>query len=139
MLRLLLITSLVFTLLFSGALASLRLQPQPTREAQGSLGGCSMPCWQGVQPGGTSREAAIARLNTLIGFPPAMTGCANPSLLSCDLYAWTMLDRPFAGLFIERGEVTSVVGFAPGFTLGEALLMLRDTQLSFDGAEAHPI
>jgi len=124
--------TLLATLLVALLVGALHLQPQ-SNHASAYFGDCAMPCWHGVQPGTTSHEAALAQLNQAIGSDPVVTSCVSPPANPCDLYRWTSPDRQraYAGLFIERGQIAGVVAFSPGFTLGEALLMLDH----LDGAD----
>jgi hypothetical protein len=121
MIRPFMIISLVFTLLFSGALAGLRLQPQPSNDAQGYLGGCSMPCWQGVQPGVSSRYDA---LNELRARGWVLRGECNPAIYDvCDL---VMRDDAnlVAYIYISAEQVQQIALFRAGLTLGDVWLAL---------------
>ncbi len=117
--------ALLVTALFAGLIGGLHLQTQ-TDHASAAFGACTMPCWQGVQPGTTRREVALDRLTQATGLAPVISSCVSPVAAPCDLYRWMSPDHlvSYAGLFIERGEITGVVAFSTGFTLGEALLTL---------------
>jgi hypothetical protein len=123
--RLILLPSLLLIALFALLIGGLHAQPQISH-ASDYFGECAMPCWQGVQPGTTTRETALARLSQATGLYPVISSCVSPVAAPCDLYRWMSANRltSYAGLFVERGDITGVVAFAPGFTLGDALLLL---------------
>ena len=125
MMRVLVTPALLLSALFALLIGGLHSQRQTQRPAD-YFGDCALPCWQGVQPGTTSREVALARLSAATGLYPVVTSCVSPVAAPCDLYRWMSPDQltSYAGLFVERGDITGVVAFAPGFSLGDALLML---------------
>ncbi|MBI1257981.1 MAG: hypothetical protein GC204_10955, partial [Chloroflexi bacterium] len=138
MTRLLLLSSALLSILFALLIGGLHSQPQ-TQHAGDYFGDCALPCWQGVQPGTTRREDALARLSAVTGLYPVVTSCVSPVAAPCDLYRWMSPDQQtsYAGLFVERGDITGVVVFAPGFSLGEALLMLAPLSGADFGAVAN--
>ena len=95
-----------------------------------------MPCWQGVQPGVTSVDAALARINTAVGFAAYKEACFNPPSDACVRYRWSTPDdgKLSTEMEVGYGEIGAVMAWNPGFTLGDALLTLNDLHLTLYGA-----
>jgi len=125
MLRPFLITSLLLTLLFAGALATLHVQPPPSSDTQGYLGGCAMPCWQGVQPGVTARSDALRELKAR-GW--ALRGQCNAAVYDlCDLFMREGSDL-VAYIYVGADQVKQIALFRSGMTLGDVWLALGSPQ-----------
>ncbi len=111
--------------LFMLVLAAFHVQtPNPLPES--AFGHCSTPCWDGIQPGITTRVEAVNTLTAEQGFDPATPVCYSPSLLPCEIYQWrlTVNTRLWTRVQAQQGIVTNFDTRFPGFTLGEALLAL---------------
>ena len=121
--------ALFLTVLFALALGSFRI---PTTQAAPSaaawLDACDTPCWEGIQPGVTSRAEGLARLTRASGVEPSREPCFLPGdPFSCDLYQWKLPDELAirAGMQVEFETVTLITAQPSDLTLGEALLILR--------------
>jgi hypothetical protein len=121
MLRLFLITSLLLTTLFTAALAGLHAQPPPPDDSAAYFGDCTMPCWQGVQPGVTLHRDALSALNTR-GW--VLHGQCNAAVYDdCDLFKRDDADL-VAYLYIGAGQVKQIALFRTGLVLGDVWLAL---------------
>ncbi len=111
--------------LFTLAIAAFRVQP-PNTLPESEIGRCATPCWNGIQPGFTTRQVALTELTASKGFDPVSPECFSPSLQPCELYQWRSPEnvKIWTGIQTQRGVVINIDAKAPGFTLGEALLSL---------------
>src|SRR4051812_8356582 len=125
MTRLALWIALLCVPLFALALVAVRAQT-PNTVPESEIGRCATPCWNGIQPGITTKQVAVTRLTTSNGFDPVSPECYSPSMLPCELYRWRSPQdvRTWTGIQTQRGVVINIDAKAPGFTLGEALLSL---------------
>lgn len=127
MIRLAFGIGLLFTMLFAVAIAAFRAQP-PNTFPEAEIGRCATPCWQGIQPGITTKQVAVTRLTASNGFDPVSPECYSPSMTPCELYQWHSPEnvQMWTGIQTERGVVVTIDTKTPGFTLGEALLSLNN-------------
>lgn len=111
--------------LFALALVAFRVQP-PNTVPEDEIGRCATPCWQGIQPGITTKQVALNQLTALNGFKPITPVCFSPSLTPCELYHWVSPENIHAwmGIQTQRGVVISIETKTPAVTLGDALLAL---------------
>jgi hypothetical protein len=110
-------------------------QGQPFRTFD-DFDGCAMPCWQGIEPGITGQNEALARIDAMMGFSALQVRCTLRSLVYCVRYTWMphdVTERAAEMQFIP-GQTEMVVIYNPGFTVGEALLTLDRLQVGFYGA-----
>jgi hypothetical protein len=117
----------LLTTCFTFAIAAFRVQT-PNTFPEAEIGRCATPCWQGIQPGITTKQVAVNQLTSANGFDPVSPECYSPSMLACELYQWPSPEnvRIWTGIQTQRGIVVNVDAKAPGFTLGEALLSLKN-------------
>lgn len=136
MTRLLPAAALLLTTLFALIIAAITVQPYVDSLEQ-QFGGCGAPCWQGIQPGTTTREDALTHINGDLENPL----CYSRTSVPCEMFQWAAADAPrkLTGVQIQRGLVYSVSVKAPGFTLASVLLTLRrlghplyDVQVSYN-------
>lgn len=117
--------ALFLTACFALALVTFRI-PQPEHPTR--LDECDAPCWEGIQPGITTRAVALERITRASGVEPSLAPCFNvDSPLSCDQYQWKLPDdlAILTGMQVEHETVRQIVAQSPDLTLGDALLMLR--------------
>jgi hypothetical protein len=145
MARLLVSAALSLSVLFALALVVLRFPATPAAPSPAAwLDACEAPCWEGVQPGVTSRAEGLARLSRANGSEPSREPCYIPGdPFACDLYQWKLADDAAirAGMQVEHEIVRLITAQPADVTLGEALLMLRrkgqplyEFQVGYDGA-----
>jgi hypothetical protein len=127
MTRLMIAITLLFVPLFTVLMVAVRTQP-PNMLPQEEIGNCSTPCWQGIQPGITSKQIALTRLTIAHGYDPIRPVCYSPSMTPCELYHWVSPENVhiWTGLQTQHDLVVSLEAKTPGFTLGDALLSLDD-------------
>ena len=119
MLRPLLITSLLLTTFFTLTLGGLHLQTH--NDAQGYFGDCTMPCWQGVQPGVTTHADSLRELNAR-GW--ILRGQCNAAVYElCDLMMRDDSDL-VAYVYVDNNQVKQIALFRSGMTLGDVWLAL---------------
>jgi len=123
--RLSLWIALLFVPLFAIVIVALRAQT-PNTLPEAEFGRCSTPCWQGIQPGFTSKPDALTLMNNAQGFNPIKPECYSPSMTPCELYHWVSPENIhiWTGVQTQHGLVVSVEAKTPGFTLGDMLLSL---------------
>ncbi len=117
MLRLLASAALL-TVLFTLIIAGLRLQP-PDHQVTSFFGDCAMPCWKGVEAGGTARSDALAHLKTL-GWN--LQGDCNAAVYdSCDDFTRDDSDQE-AFVYVQANQVIEIAIFNAGFAVGDVWL-----------------
>jgi hypothetical protein len=131
----LLAASALFTAIFAAVLGAVTMQPYHDSVAP-TFGDCAMPCWKGVQPGATSLEDALVRLNAANGSQPQRHPCSGTPTSICYHYTWRSGEEGLLStdLEFERGVYEAITAHAPGFTLGEALLAFETLGVRFYGA-----
>jgi hypothetical protein len=123
--------ALLLTLCFALALVAFRL-PSLGAAPAARLDTCDAPCWEGIQPGITTRTDALDRLTRSSGVEPSLAPCYNANNpLACDLYQWKLPDEIAirTGMQVEHETVRLITAQSPDLTLGDALLMLRQYDL----------
>jgi hypothetical protein len=121
MLRFLLVAMTLLTLCFAIMLSVLHLQAQPPRDSQAYFGDCAMPCWEGIQPGVTTRVDALRTLNAR-GWE--LGGQCNAAVYdSCDLFMRDAADL-IAYLYVGAGQIKQIALFRSGLLLGDVWLAL---------------
>lgn len=131
MVRLLARLALLLIFGFALALATFRL-PSFGLVPAARLDACDAPCWEGIQPGITTRTDALDVLTRLSGFEPSVAPCYNANNpLACDLYQWKLPDEIAirTGMQVEHEKVSLITAQSPDLTLGDALLALRQYDL----------
>ena len=129
MIRLLLLTSLLLTLLFGLILGGIRLQPQDGSPIMMTFGtpedACTMPCWRGFQPGVTGRANALALLTSFDWELLTLPDCAELPLDHCSIFYLrnTADERQMTEIDVLREQVNVITLLNPAFTLGDALLV----------------
>ncbi|HVU09697.1 MAG TPA: hypothetical protein VHD90_00410 [Phototrophicaceae bacterium] len=120
------IPALLLTAIFSLALGACHLQ-QANSSVKAYFGDCTLPCWQGITPGLTSTNAAMAQFNAASSSAPLHYPCSSPPALVCDRYLWAQSGNPALNVEMEvvYGEIGEIAAFAPPFTLGEVILMME--------------
>ena len=128
--RVILLAALGLTALFALALAALHFQPN-NNPASAYFRDCSMPCWEGVQPGVTSVADALTRINAAVGLDAHKEDCFDPPSEACIRYRWASANGGRLSTEMEVGydEIGAVIAWQPDFRLGDVLLALADQQL----------
>ncbi len=124
--------ALLLTALFS--LMMIVITAQPYSDAlDRQFSGCGAPCWQGIQPGTSSREEVLAQL----GGDPLSPLCFSRTSVPCEMFQWSQPDTPprTTGIQIQSGKVYSVTLKSPGFTFASVLLTLRRLNHPLYGVE----
>jgi hypothetical protein len=115
------VPALAVTVLFAALIGGLHLQTPPPGDSAAYFGDCTMPCWQGVQPGVTLHRAALSALNTR-GW--VLRGQCNAAVYDdCDLFMRDDADL-VAYLYIGAGQVKQIALFRTGLALGDVWLAL---------------
>jgi hypothetical protein len=125
MIRLVLVTAPILSLLFALMLIGIHLQSPTSAAVTTVFGVCAMPCWQGVQPGVTSRENALALLTDMNWQANTPARCTDIPFDQCDTYYLTNPTNPrqIAQVNVDQEGVDGVILTSTEFTLGEALAM----------------
>jgi hypothetical protein len=133
---LLLLMAFFVALSFSAVAVGMQAGQSSSFSAFADFGGCAMPCWQGIQPGITGQLDALTRIDEVMGFPALQVRCTLRALTYCVRYTWMPQDvtARAAEMQIIPGQTEAVVVYNPGFTVGEALLVLHDLHVDFYGA-----
>ena len=136
MLRLLLILSLGVTALFALILLVIRVPYQRPVSGLDSCDGDGL-CWDGVQPGVTSEADALARIDTHNSGLRMEAPCYAPHPDTCQNFTWSPPGNPivYTELQVVSGQISEIVAYNPGLTLGETLLLLEDLHTFPDGAD----
>ncbi|HVU09695.1 MAG TPA: hypothetical protein VHD90_00400 [Phototrophicaceae bacterium] len=136
LLRLLVNAAVLLTTVFALIVGGLRAQPR-SDPLEADLSHCAMPCWKGITPGSTSGEDALAVLDALTGLEPYQASCYQPPSDMCRHYSWLAANSktPAAEMAIQRQAIQTVLFYAPGITLGDALLALDRLGVPFDGVD----
>src|SRR5512134_1929391 len=125
MIRPLLIAAVVLNLLFVLIVSGIHLQPPTSAAVTTAFGACAMPCWQGVQPGVTSRERAIGLLTGMDWHTNTPARCTDLPFDQCNTYYLTNPANPqqIAQVNVDQAGVDGVILTSTEFTLGEVLAM----------------
>ena len=84
---------------------------------------CAMPCWQQLQPGTTTYQAAFARLQALGGLQELPLECRGELLARCNVL-WRVnpaKKNEYDAVTVQQGRVVRIEVHYPDFTLGDLL------------------
>jgi len=114
----LLASALLLTMLFALMIGGLRLLP-PDRVVTSFFGDCSMPCWNGIEAGVTSRSDALALLKSL-GW--VLQADCNAAVYDACADLTRADSHQEAFVYIEADQVAEIALFNPGFVVGDVWL-----------------
>ncbi len=84
---------------------------------------CAMPCWQGLQPGATSRQTAADRLQALGGLQALPQECSRDFSTRCNVF-WRINPanrNEYDAVTVHQEKVVQIEVHYPDFTLGDLL------------------
>ncbi len=135
MLRGLMIVALVLTAVFALVLGVLRLQPK-AHTLESAFGGCSSPCWYGMQPGITSYDETAARFDA-IGWKSDSAFCRVLSSGCTDFRWWNPNQMgEWAGVHFYIRQLNGIAIQSPGLIFGQLMQALGAPQIAYQYLDA---
>jgi len=129
MIRAIMFPSVLLILMFVCVIGVIHAQPHDN-PALGAFGDCEVPCWRGLKVGTTSADDVVARIHAVGGLQVGQSQCYISDF--CVMYTWRFADTQALYAFVEvnYGHVAAIDSSNPGFTVGEALLALKDLRVN---------